>query len=93
MLEFGDRSIPWTDEYPKEKDLLKMKTNTRLTAIDFVNSNVKKDVDIRDYLVGIKLYFTNDVSTPLFHVKDHYENKNLEFETQKFDKNKDLRKI
>ena len=93
MLEFGDRSIPWTEEYPSETDLLKMKTNTRLKAIDFINSNVRKDAGVRDYLVGIKLYFTNDVSTPLYHVKDQYESKYLEFETQKFDKNKDLRKI
>ena len=83
LLEFGNPTVDWTDECPKESEMIHVPTKARVRALQITTSNVRKDV--RDFLVGIKVYFTQGFSTDSFDVKDQYESEELEHHTCDFD--------
>ena len=91
LLEFGNPTVDWTDEYPKDSNLNKVPAKSRIRSIQLTNSNVKKDV--RDFLVGIKVQFSKGFETHSFDVKDQYEFGALEHSTCDIGPGTDIRRI
>ena len=91
LLEFGNSTVDWTDEYPEDSNLNQVPAKARIRTIQLTNSNVKKD--IRDFLVGIKVQFSKGFETHSFDVKDQYESSSLEHSTCEIDPGTDIRRI
>ena len=91
LLEYGDRKVQWTNEYPNDEQIAEMSDKVKLKAIQLTNTNIRGHV--RDFLVAIRLYFSNGEQSPLYEVKPKEENEKREDDTFQINTKQEISKI